>query len=57
VADEIYEAYPFLCEKFGQNGRDRTEEDNYHHLDHLATAYEMNSVDFFVDYTNWLNTV
>ncbi|SFJ42128.1 hypothetical protein SAMN04487936_10299 [Halobacillus dabanensis] len=57
VADEIYEAYPFLWEKFGQNGRDRTEEDNYHHLDHLQAAYEMDSVDFFIDYTDWLNTV
>ncbi|MEC3884527.1 hypothetical protein GLW00_04670 [Halobacillus litoralis] len=57
VADEIYEAYPYLWEKFGQNGRDRTEEDNFHHLDHLQAAYEMDSVDFFMDYTKWLNTV
>ncbi|WP_226580302.1 hypothetical protein [Halobacillus litoralis] len=57
VTDEIYEAYPFLIEKFGQNGRDRTEEDNHHHLDHLAAAYEMNSAAFFIDYTNWLNNV
>ncbi|MBN9655458.1 hypothetical protein J0K78_14340 [Halobacillus sp. GSS1] len=57
VADEIYEAYPYLWEKFGQNGRDRTEEDNFHHLDHLQAAYEMDSVDFFIDYTKWLNTV
>ncbi|WLR49362.1 hypothetical protein LC065_09580 [Halobacillus litoralis] len=57
VADEIYEAYPYLWGKFGQNGRDRTEEDNFHHLDHLQAAYEMDSVDFFIDYTKWLNTV
>ncbi|REJ10075.1 hypothetical protein [Halobacillus trueperi] len=57
VADEIYEAYPYLWEKFGQNGRDRTEEDNFHHLDHLQAAYEMDSIDFFMDYTKWLNTV
>ncbi|MCA0971722.1 hypothetical protein LCM20_14035 [Halobacillus litoralis] len=57
VAEEIYENYPFLWEKFGQNGRDRTEEDNYHHLDHLQAAYEMNSSDFFIDYTKWLNNV
>ncbi|MGR9048921.1 hypothetical protein ACQ4XT_09855 [Halobacillus faecis] len=57
VADEIYEAYPYLWQKFGQNGRDRTEEDNFHHLDHLQAAYEMDSVDFFIDYTKWLNTV
>ncbi|MBN8235476.1 hypothetical protein JF544_09445 [Halobacillus kuroshimensis] len=57
VTEEIYEAYPYLWEKFGQNGRDRTEEDNHHHLDHLAAAYEMRSVDFFMDYTDWLNNV
>lgn len=57
VVEEIYEAYPFLWEKFGQKGRDRTEEDNYHHLDHLSAAYDMNSVDFFIDYTDWLNNV
>ncbi|MGP4061372.1 hypothetical protein [Halobacillus sp. H74] len=57
VVDEIYGAYPFLWEKFGQNGRERTEEDNFHHLDHLYAAYEMDSAAFFIDYTNWLNTV
>ncbi|MGV2621609.1 UNVERIFIED_CONTAM: hypothetical protein N8J90_10490 [Halobacillus marinus] len=57
VTDEIYEAYPYLWEKFGQNGRERTEEDNHHHLDHLQAAYEMDSVHFFLDYTSWLNNV
>jgi len=57
VVTEIYHDYPYLWEKFGQHGRDRTEEDNYHHLDHLNTAYEMGSVTFFIDYTEWLNTV
>lgn len=57
VVEEIYADYPYLWEKFGQNGRERTEEDNYHHLDHLYAAYEMNSSNFFMDYTNWLNNV
>ncbi|MBA2175714.1 hypothetical protein H0266_12505 [Halobacillus locisalis] len=57
VAEEIYAHYPHLWERFGQNGRDRTEEDNHHHLDHLSAAYEMDSVDFFIDYTTWLNNV
>ncbi|WP_079526111.1 hypothetical protein [Halobacillus hunanensis] len=55
--EEIYQAYPNLWERFGENGHKRTEEDNYHHLDHLTTAYEMNSVSFFLDYTEWLNTI
>ncbi|MGP4077959.1 hypothetical protein [Halobacillus sp. K22] len=57
VVTEIYSDYPYLWGKFGQHGRDRTEEDNYHHLDHLKTAYEMDSVKFFIDYTEWLNSI
>ncbi|MCP3031312.1 hypothetical protein LF817_08115 [Halobacillus sp. A1] len=57
VTEEIYEAYPTLWSRFGQNGRDRTEEDNHHHLDHLYAAYEMKSASFFLDYTDWLNTL
>ncbi|MBH0230997.1 hypothetical protein [Halobacillus yeomjeoni] len=57
VTDEIYQAYPFLWEKFGENGIERTKEDNYHHLDHLAAACEMKSEMLFIDYTNWLNNV
>ncbi|TGB02236.1 hypothetical protein [Halobacillus salinus] len=57
VVEEIYDHYPHLWDKFGQNGRDRTEEDNYHHLDHLKAAFDMDSADFFMDYTDWLNNV
>ena len=57
VVEEIYEAFPFLWEKFGQNGRERTAEDNYHHLDHLETTYNLQDVSFFLDYTDWLNRV
>ncbi|MCP3028229.1 hypothetical protein [Halobacillus sp. A5] len=57
IVEEIYAAYPFLWERFGQNGRERTEEDNYHHLDHLYAAYEMKSAAFFLDYTSWLQNV
>ncbi|MFG6148123.1 hypothetical protein [Halobacillus sp. B23F22_1] len=57
VVEEIYEAHPALWDRFGQNGRDRTEEDNYHHIDHLYTAYEMNSAEYFLDYTTWLENV
>lgn len=57
VVEEIYEAYPYLWDKFGENGRKRTTEDNYHHLDHLATAHQMDDVTFFLDYTEWLERV
>lgn len=57
VVDEIYDAFPFLWDKFGENGRERTAEDNYHHLDHLETTYQLQDVSFFLDYTDWLNRV
>ncbi|WP_431804341.1 hypothetical protein [Halobacillus andaensis] len=57
VVTEIYDAYPWLWAEFGQHGRERTKEDNYHHIDHLYTAYEMKSADFFLDYTLWLQNV
>ncbi|WP_101843147.1 hypothetical protein [Halobacillus sp. Marseille-P3879] len=57
VVTEIYDAYPWLWAEFGQHGRERTKEDNYHHIDHLYTAYEMKSAVFFIDYTLWLQNV
>ncbi|WP_254901723.1 hypothetical protein [Thalassobacillus devorans] len=57
VVGDIYQTYPGLIDKFGENGRRRTIEDNYHHLDHLDTAYQMGTSTFFVDYTLWLNSV
>ncbi|MYL55413.1 hypothetical protein GLW08_19040 [Pontibacillus yanchengensis] len=57
VVEGIYNAYPFLWEKFGQNGRERTTEDNYHHLNHLETTYQLNDFTFFLDYTEWLERV
>ncbi len=54
---QIYDAYPWLAERFGDNGRFRTAEDNFHHLNHLETAFQMNDLRFFIDYTKWLNEV
>ncbi|QTD42943.1 hypothetical protein [Sporosarcina sp. Te-1] len=57
VVREIYEAYPSLWERFGDNGHQRTVEDNHHHLDHLETAFLMDDSRFFMDYTIWLNEI
>ncbi|MCG1029066.1 hypothetical protein J5S49_12255 [Virgibacillus halodenitrificans] len=57
VVKQIYDAYPTLWDKFGDNGHKRTTEDNYHHLNHLETAYYMNDQQFFMDYTKWLEQV
>ncbi|WP_077356372.1 hypothetical protein [Virgibacillus halodenitrificans] len=57
VVKQIYDAYPTLWDKFGDNGHKRTTEDNYHHLNHLETAFYMNDQQFFMDYTKWLEQV
>jgi len=57
VVWQIYDAYPWLTERFGDNGRFRTAEDNFHHLNHLETAFQMDDLRFFTDYTEWLNDV
>ncbi|MFC0523816.1 hypothetical protein ACFFGV_09635 [Pontibacillus salicampi] len=57
VVAEIYAAYPQLQEAFGERGRRKTIEDNYHHLHHLETCFELRDYTFFQDYTAWLQRV
>ncbi|CEG22167.1 hypothetical protein BN1080_01089 [Planococcus massiliensis] len=57
TANQIYEAYPFLWDRFGERGFEHTEKDNLHHLDHLETAYDLNDKQVFLDYTIWLEKV
>ncbi|MBZ5200533.1 hypothetical protein HU147_04800 [Planomicrobium chinense] len=57
TAKSIYEAYPNLWERFGEQGFQHTEKDNHHHLDHLETAYELEDKQVFLDYSLWLETV
>lgn len=55
IVEEIFSAYPSLYERYGENGKQRTREDNQHHLDYLQTAYEAGDPKLFVDYTMWLH--
>lgn len=55
IVEEIFAAYPSLYERYGENGKKRTREDNQHHLDYLQTAYEAGEPKLFVDYTIWLH--
>ncbi|MFP7478687.1 hypothetical protein [Terribacillus saccharophilus] len=55
IVEEIFAAYPSLYERYGENGKKRTREDNQHHLDYLQTAYEAGDPQLFVDYTIWLH--
>lgn len=50
----IYERNTWLLERYGPKGKDRTNEDNLHHLNHLATARELRNSDVFKDYAVWL---
>jgi hypothetical protein len=61
VADEvtkgIYEAYPELAERYGEEGKKKCYEDNLYHMRYLDTALLQNDVDVFVDYALWLNRI
>lgn len=54
VTAEIYQAYPWLEERFGDSGKEHTLKDNYHHLDFLESAFASGSSKVFTDYTIWL---
>ncbi|QFT90359.1 hypothetical protein FIU87_17095 [Bacillus sp. THAF10] len=54
---EMYEEFPFLDEKFGEKGKAKTIEDNFYHFLYLHTAYKLNDIDSFIDYTLWLKSV
>ncbi|MFP7495102.1 hypothetical protein SFC66_15100 [Terribacillus saccharophilus] len=55
IVEDIFDAYPSLYERYGENGKKRTREDNQHHLDYLQTAYDADDSQLFVDYTLWLH--
>lgn len=57
IVEGIYEAYPILAEKYGELGRHKCVEDNYHHFKHLDTAYSLKEEKLFIDYALWLNNV
>ena len=57
VTADIYAAYPFLLEKYGEQGKERCKEDNIHHLKTLETAFLVDDEKIFIDYTLWLNSV
>jgi hypothetical protein len=57
VVQGIYHDMPELLEKYGEQGRVKCREDNYHHIKHLNSARNLDSDDFFVDYVLWLNNI
>ncbi|MCA0173764.1 hypothetical protein [Bacillus sp. RAR_GA_16] len=57
VVEGIYRDMPGLLERFGEQGRVKCREDNYHHIKHLNSARNLNSDEFFVDYALWLNNI
>ncbi|MCA0989498.1 hypothetical protein [Guptibacillus algicola] len=57
VVEGIYQDMPELLEKFGERGRTKCREDNYHHIKHLDSACKLESDEFFIDYALWLNNL
>ncbi|MBM7702125.1 hypothetical protein [Metabacillus iocasae] len=58
VVQEIYEAYPDLINRYGEQGKKKCFEDNVHHMKHLETTYALGgNSQFFTDYALWLNGI
>jgi hypothetical protein len=57
ITEGMYEAYPELLDKYGEQGKRKCREDNGHHFRHLETAYQVNNDQIFVDYAIWLNGI
>lgn len=57
VTADIYQAYPDLMLRYGEQGRVKCVEDNMHHLKQLDTAFLMQDQKMFLDYAQWLNEI
>ncbi len=57
VVCTMYRDFPFLEERFGDKGKERTIEDNFYHFLYLHTAYKLKDTQTFIEYTMWLNGV
>lgn len=57
VVTKMYQDFPYLEEKFGDKGKERTIEDNFYHFLYLHTAYKLKDTQTFIEYTMWLNSV
>lgn len=57
ITEGIYKDYPEMMERFGELGKKKCIEDNYHHFRHLETAYAVKKAQIFTDYAIWLNNV
>ncbi|KIL72882.1 hypothetical protein [Bacillus badius] len=57
ATDEIYKREPALLVRFGEEGKAKCLEDNYHHMKQLETALLLNNQQFFIDYALWLNGI
>lgn len=57
IMDGMYRDYPELEERFGEHGKVKCREDNYHHFNHLKTAFTLQNGQFFVDYAHWLTNL
>ncbi|MDQ0300228.1 hypothetical protein J2S78_002675 [Salibacterium salarium] len=57
VVEEIYTAHPDLWDQFEETGYEKAIEFNFLHLEHLQTTYDMDDINFFLDYTDWVDSV
>lgn len=57
VTDTLYRERPYLMEKYGRRGWDRTLEDMHYNVEHLIPAVDLQEPTMFASYVGWLDGV
>ncbi|MFS0781033.1 hypothetical protein [Bacillus sp. 1P06AnD] len=57
LTDRLYQRFPELESRYGEEGRQKCVEDNKHHYRHLSTAFAMKDKAIFTQYSEWLNGI
>ncbi|MBV9774620.1 MAG: hypothetical protein JO040_11755 [Gemmatimonadetes bacterium] len=55
VTDTLYRERPYLMERYGQRGWDRTLEDMHFNVEHLIPAVDLQEPGMFAGYVRWLD--
>jgi hypothetical protein len=57
VTDALYAERPYLLERYGERGRERTLEDMHFNVEHLVAAVDLGDPGMFARYVQWLDAV
>lgn len=57
VTETLYRERPYLMERYGRRGWDRTLEDMHYNVEHLIPAVDLQEPTMFSGYVRWLDGV